>query len=293
MELPPDVVRSSDKSDIGLELELMHQLDVKSRFQAFELGAVHNTASHADSAAAADTAEELLRLKGVKRSASVSSKLARFQQQQQQRNGGAGDDPDNENGAGDNNDDDDGGDDDDDDADNDENGAGGDSAADEAAATGEDIDLVRAKRAQRERPLSFANMSEMRNRFEAGAGAEQQRDERREECKQELQNIRSRLFRGQQAKIKERYQLAVEKSEQGVRASDRGRPGDAGELGEELAQKARLIKDRFEKGVAFRGGVDGVDGGEDGSGVGGASGEYGHNGPQEEERAVFEQGECG
>lgn len=78
---------------------------------------------------------------------------------------------------------------------------------------GEDIDLIRAKRAQRERPLSFANMSEVKSRFESGH--EISKEERREERKQEIQNIRSRLFMGKQAKIKEMYQQAVLDSEQG------------------------------------------------------------------------------
>lgn len=78
---------------------------------------------------------------------------------------------------------------------------------------GEDIELIRAKRAQRERPLSFANMNDMKSKFEEGHSMS--KDERREERKQEIQNIRSRLFMGKQAKIKEMYQQAVLDSEQG------------------------------------------------------------------------------
>lgn len=76
-----------------------------------------------------------------------------------------------------------------------------------------DMDLVRAKRVQRERPLSFANMNEIKNKFESGHGVT--KEERREERKQEIQNIRSRLFMGKQAKIKEMYKQAVLDSEQG------------------------------------------------------------------------------
>lgn len=78
---------------------------------------------------------------------------------------------------------------------------------------GEDIELIRAKRAQRERPLSFANMSDIKSKFETGHSMS--KEERREERKQEIQNIRSRLFMGKQAKIKEMYQQAVLESEQG------------------------------------------------------------------------------
>lgn len=227
---------------------------------------MHNT--HAETQADANhaaTAEELLRLKGVRRSASVSSKLARFQARLAINAAARDGDVDPEDAS-----------DDDEDAEAAADDDDGRDSADEAAATGEDIDLVRAKRAQRERPLSFANMSEVRSRFEAGA--EQQRDERREECKQELQNIRSRLFRGQQAKIKERYQQAVEKSDQGMRSADRRAATDA-ELGGEVAEKTRSIKDRFEKGCAY-----GAEEGEEGAHAGG---------PQEDEMAVFEQGEWG
>lgn len=77
----------------------------------------------------------------------------------------------------------------------------------------DDIDLKRAKRAQRERPLSFANMNDIKSRFESGHAVT--KEERREERKQEIQNIRSRLFLGKQAKIKEMYQQAVLESEQG------------------------------------------------------------------------------
>lgn len=77
-----------------------------------------------------------------------------------------------------------------------------------------DIDLIRAKRAQRERPLTVANMNDIKSKFETGHT--QSKEERREERKQEIQSIRSRLFMGKQAKIKEMYQQAVADSEQGM-----------------------------------------------------------------------------
>lgn len=76
---------------------------------------------------------------------------------------------------------------------------------------GEDIDLIRAKEAQRERPICLANMDDIKSKFESGHS--QTKEERREERKQEIQNIRSRLFMGKQAKIKEMYQQAVADSE--------------------------------------------------------------------------------
>lgn len=77
---------------------------------------------------------------------------------------------------------------------------------------GEDIDLIRAKEAQRERPVCLANMDDIKSKFESGHS--QSKEERREERKQEIQNIRSRLFMGKQARIKEMYQQAVAESEQ-------------------------------------------------------------------------------
>lgn len=71
MELPPDVVRSCDKADLGLEE--LHQLNVKSRFQVFEHHGQQQQQQLVDAAAAADE----LRAKGVKRSASILSKLAK------------------------------------------------------------------------------------------------------------------------------------------------------------------------------------------------------------------------
>lgn len=57
---------------------------------------------------------------------------------------------------------------------------------------GEDAELVRAKRVQREKPFHFTGMSDVKNRFEHGES--NSRDERREERKQEIQSIRNKLF---------------------------------------------------------------------------------------------------
>lgn len=75
-----------------------------------------------------------------------------------------------------------------------------------------DIVLKRAKEAiKRELPISFANMNAIKNKFEGGPS--DLREEKREERKQEIQNIRSRLFMGKQGKMKELYQQAVNESE--------------------------------------------------------------------------------
>lgn len=65
VELPADVVRSSDKTDSGLEE--LQQLNLKSRFEVFEKGCTE------------DKKEVQLDRSpsGVKRSASILSKLAR------------------------------------------------------------------------------------------------------------------------------------------------------------------------------------------------------------------------
>lgn len=57
---------------------------------------------------------------------------------------------------------------------------------------GEDADLIRAKRVQKEKPFHFTGMLDVKNKWEQGV--EQGKDERREERKQEIQTIRSRLF---------------------------------------------------------------------------------------------------
>uniref|UniRef100_A0A1A9ZWB4 Uncharacterized protein n=1 Tax=Glossina pallidipes TaxID=7398 RepID=A0A1A9ZWB4_GLOPL len=54
-------------------------------------------------------------------------------------------------------------------------------------------------------------INDLKTRFELGNGIS--KEERREERKQEIQNIRSRLFMGKQARIKEMYQQAVIESE--------------------------------------------------------------------------------
>ena len=77
--------------------------------------------------------------------------------------------------------------------------------------------LIRQKKREekRERPIGIGEaMNDIRTLFEKGHGVT--KEERREERKQEIQNIRSRLFMGKQARIKEMYQQAVAESEHGI-----------------------------------------------------------------------------
>jgi hypothetical protein len=208
IELPPDVVRSSDKADLGLEE--LQQLNVRQRFQVFE------------NAGQQETKQELDKGNSVKRSTSILSKLARFQAKGMDV--GVVDDSLNgicyEHSSSE----------EEEEYDDDENQ--------------EDIELIRAKRAQKEKPMSFKEMHDIKSKFESGQL--QQKEERREERKQELQNIRSRLFMGKQAKIKEMYQQAVAESEQTITASSKKTEID-------ISDKAKSMKERFEKGEIFDG----------------------------------------
>lgn len=56
----------------------------------------------------------------------------------------------------------------------------------------ENGDIVKSRRTARERPMSFSKMEDVKSRWETGSAAK--KEERREERKQEIQSIRSRLF---------------------------------------------------------------------------------------------------
>ncbi|BFG06632.1 uncharacterized protein DMAD_13612 [Drosophila madeirensis] len=107
-----------------------------------------------------------------------------------------------------------------------------------------DTALMRVKKeTEKERPVGLGDaMNDIKNRFEQGHMMS--KEERREERKQEIQSIRSRLFMGKQAKIKEMYQQAVAESEQGITSV--GKIPDS-----EIGVAARSIKDRFENGEMF------------------------------------------
>ena len=209
IELPPDVARSSDKADLGLEE--LQQLNVRQRFQVFE------------NAGQQETKLELDKGSSVKRSTSILSKLARFQAKGMDV--GVVDDSLNgicyEHSSSE----------EEEENDDDENQ--------------EDIELIRAKRAQKEKPMQFKEMHDIKSKFESGQL--QSKEGRREERKLELQNIRSRLFLGKQAKIKEMYQQAVADSEQPITAA-----GKKSEI--DMSDKAKSIKEKFEKGEIYEDG---------------------------------------
>ncbi|XP_030566493.1 glutamic acid-rich protein isoform X2 [Drosophila novamexicana] len=194
-ELPPDVVRASDKPDLGLDE--LHQLNVRSRFELFE-----NVEQN-------KLKEEQLKAQQrpvIKRSTSVLTKY-RLNSAEIENNGS--------------------------------------DSGDESGEENEDADLIRSKRStQKERPVGLGDaMNDIKTRFEKGTM--QSKEERREERKQEIQNIRSRLFMGKQAKIKEMYQQAVAESEHGITSV--GKQPDIQIEG----AAARSIKERFENGAIF------------------------------------------
>ncbi|XP_070138459.1 uncharacterized protein [Drosophila bipectinata] len=108
-----------------------------------------------------------------------------------------------------------------------------------------DVKFIRSeKHVKKDSPAGLGDaIKDIRTRFELGKVLA--KEERREETKQEIQNIRSRLFMGKQAKIKEMYQLAVAESEQGITS--------AGKIpNEDVTVETRLIKNRFENGELFK-----------------------------------------
>jgi hypothetical protein len=195
-----------------LGLDELHQINLRQRFQLFE------------NAGQQDTKVELEKANSVKRSTSILSKLARFQAKGMD----VGVVDDTLNGINYEHSSSEAESDDDEDYMDDENH--------------EDIELIRAKRAQKEKPMSFKEMHDIKSKFESGQLMS--KEERREERKQELQNIRSRLFMGKQAKIKEMYQQAVAESEQTITAA-----GKKSEI--DIGDKAKSIKEKFEKGEIF------------------------------------------
>ncbi|KAH8342764.1 hypothetical protein KR084_012362, partial [Drosophila pseudotakahashii] len=107
-----------------------------------------------------------------------------------------------------------------------------------------DLDLLCSRKdIEKEIPVGLGEaMNDIRSKFEQGDVMT--KEERREERKQEIQSIRSRLFLGKQAKIKEMYQLAVAESEQGITSV--GKTPDI-----TVIKATHLIKDRFENGDVF------------------------------------------
>ncbi|XP_034254678.1 uncharacterized protein LOC117653241 isoform X15 [Thrips palmi] len=215
VELPPDVVRASDKPDLGLEE--LSSLNVKSRFQVFE-----------------KTDDRSLEVEkspsnvNVKRSPSILSKLAKFQAKGMD----IGVTDESLNGIP-----------------YEESSTSSEEEEDDGEGEEEDGDIVKSRRATRERPMSFSKMEDVKSRWETGSTAK--KEERREERRQEIQTIRSRLFMGKQGKMKEMYEQAVKESEQP--AARRG--------AEVRSEKAKSIKEKFERGETLvSDGEEGEDG---------------------------------
>ncbi|KYN05822.1 LIM domain and actin-binding protein 1 [Cyphomyrmex costatus] len=173
-ELPPDVVRASDKPDLGLEE--LSSLNVKSRFQVFEKASTENT----------NEIERSPSQIAVKRSPSILSKLAKFQAKGMDIGV----------------------------ADESLNGIPYEESSEsedevETEETEEvDTEIVKSKRTTRERPISFSKMDDIKNRWES-TSQQGRREVQREARKEEIAGIRSRLFLGKQGKMKEMYQQAV------------------------------------------------------------------------------------
>ncbi|XP_018053072.1 PREDICTED: uncharacterized protein LOC108690342 isoform X2 [Atta colombica] len=173
-ELPPDVVRASDKPDLGLEE--LSSLNVKSRFQVFEKASTENT----------NEIERSPSQIAVKRSPSILSKLAKFQAKGMDIGV----------------------------ADESLNGIPYEESSEsedevEAEETEEvETEIVKSKRTTRERPISFSKMDDIKNRWES-TSQQGRREVQREARKEEIAGIRSRLFLGKQGKMKEMYQQAV------------------------------------------------------------------------------------
>ncbi|XP_012222849.1 uro-adherence factor A isoform X14 [Linepithema humile] len=173
-ELPPDVVRASDKPDLGLEE--LSSLNVKSRFQVFEKASMENS----------NDIERSPSQIAVKRSPSILSKLAKFQAKGMDIGV----------------------------ADESLNGIPYEESSEsedevETEETEElETEIIKSKRTTRERPISFSKMDDIKNRWES-TSQQGRREIQREARKEEIAGIRSRLFMGKQGKMKEMYQQAV------------------------------------------------------------------------------------
>ncbi|XP_037045929.1 uncharacterized protein LOC119081278 isoform X1 [Bradysia coprophila] len=114
-----------------------------------------------------------------------------------------------------------------------------------------DVDLIRAKRLLSKLPIKVDDMNEIKDKFEAGI--DDDREARRLERKQEIQDIRSRVYLGKQARTKEKYENAVAKLEIIPKLRNKGLLM-AYELGnvKAAAEKTRNAKQRFETGDIYR-----------------------------------------
>ncbi|BET02778.1 LIM domain [Nesidiocoris tenuis] len=206
IELPPDVVRASDKPDLGLEE--LSSLNVKSRFQVFEKG------DNVDGELERSPTQV-----SVKRSSSILSKLAKFQKKGMDV--GVTDDA--------------------------LNGY----VYEETSSSEEDEDeedeeqergVIKCRRKQKERPMSFGKIDDVKKNWESATDQTTRREMMREMKKEELQNLRSRLFMGKQGKMKELYEQAVAESEGGKTAKKDSESDIV------RSENAKLVKEKFEKG---------------------------------------------
>ncbi|KAK9499706.1 hypothetical protein O3M35_002702 [Rhynocoris fuscipes] len=208
VELPPDVVRASDKPDLGLEE--LSSLNVKSRFQVFEKQDTPDS-----------SLEKSPTTVSVKRSSSILSKVAKFQKKgmdvgvsDEALNGFVCEESESSE--------------EEDDNDSDET---------------DDKGIVKCRRNKRETPVSFTKIDDVKKNWESQQDMMTRREEMREQRKEELQQIRSRLFMGKQGKMKELYEQAVAESEGKVSKKD---------IENDIikSERARVVREKFEKGVA-------------------------------------------
>ncbi|XP_024084721.1 transcriptional regulator ATRX isoform X15 [Cimex lectularius] len=208
LELPPDVVRASDKPDLGLDE--LSSLNVKSRFQVFEKQ--DNTDGEIEKSPTTVS---------VKRSSSILSKLAKFQKKGMDV--GVTDDALS-------------------------NGficeSSSSSEEDEDEDDEEDTGIIKCRRKAKERPMSFGKIDDVKKSWESQHDQATRREMMREQKKEELQALRSRMFMGKQVKMKELYEQAVAESE--------GKPAKSLENDIVRSEKAKVVREKFEKGEPVR-----------------------------------------
>lgn len=114
-----------------------------------------------------------------------------------------------------------------------------------------DVDLIRAQRVLRKPPMIIDDINEIKDKFESGMN--QDREMRRMERKQEIQDIRSRIYLGKQVRTREKYEDAVAKLSTKSILRNKGMLIDY-ELGnvKAAAEKTRTAKLRFENGDVYR-----------------------------------------
>ncbi|XP_024084726.1 glutamic acid-rich protein isoform X20 [Cimex lectularius] len=199
---------ASDKPDLGLDE--LSSLNVKSRFQVFEKQ--DNTDGEIEKSPTTVS---------VKRSSSILSKLAKFQKKGMDV--GVTDDALS-------------------------NGficeSSSSSEEDEDEDDEEDTGIIKCRRKAKERPMSFGKIDDVKKSWESQHDQATRREMMREQKKEELQALRSRMFMGKQVKMKELYEQAVAESE--------GKPAKSLENDIVRSEKAKVVREKFEKGEPVR-----------------------------------------